>query len=126
MIRMIRGVVNRHLEATVRLEVVGAGGQRQEVDAIIDTGFTGFLTLPSAVVTALALPWLCRQEGILADGSVHIFDVYVVSIVWDDTHRDVEVESAEADVLIGMGMLEGCDLRILAIRGGTVTIDRAV
>lgn len=37
----------------------------EEIEAIIDTGVTGFLTLPSDRVAALGLSWLSRQPGIL-------------------------------------------------------------
>lgn len=77
---MITGVVNDNREAIIRLVVTGPSGQQQDTEAIIDTGFTGFLTLPPARVAALGLSWLSRQSGILADGSVDIFDVYVASL----------------------------------------------
>ncbi len=49
------------------------------MEAIIDTGFNGFLTLPPALVAALGLPWLCRQQGQLADGSVNGFGVRLLN-----------------------------------------------
>lgn len=50
---MINGSVNPNLEAIVPLVVVGAGSRRQQVDAVVDTGFTGYLTLRPSVVAAL-------------------------------------------------------------------------
>ena len=47
------GVVNADREATLRLVIAGPSGKQQEIEAIIDTGFTGFLTLPAALVSAL-------------------------------------------------------------------------
>ena len=44
------------------------------VEALIDTGFTGFLSLPLATITALGLPWHFRDVGTLGDGSEVIFD----------------------------------------------------
>jgi predicted aspartyl protease len=41
---MIIGVVNANREATLRFVVRGANGQEHELEAVIDTGFTGFLT----------------------------------------------------------------------------------
>ena len=77
---MIIGMVNANREATIRLEVIGPPGHPQDIEAVIDTGFTGFLTLPPALVTALGLSWLCRQPGILADGRVEYFDVYIATV----------------------------------------------
>ena len=43
---MIEGVVNAAYEAVIRLSLRGPSGQAREIDAVIDTGFNGFLTLP--------------------------------------------------------------------------------
>ena len=119
---MITGVVNANREAIIRLVVTGPSGQQQNTEAIIDTGFTGFLTLPSALVAALGLSWRSRQPGILADGSVDIFDVYVASVMWDGQPRTVEVEAAETEPLVGMSLLDRHSLRIDVLRGGVVTV----
>jgi clan AA aspartic protease len=119
---MITGVVNANREAIVRLVVTGPSGQQQDTEAIIDTGFTGFLTLPPARVTALGLSWLSRQPGILADGSVDIFDVYVATVMWDGQPRTVEVEAADTEPLVGMSLLDRHSLRIDVLRGGVVTV----
>jgi predicted aspartyl protease len=58
---MMTGVVSAALEATLRLSVEDTLGQAHEVEAILDTGFNGFLTLPAALIGALGLPWLFRQ-----------------------------------------------------------------
>jgi len=65
---------------------------------VIDTGFNGSFTLPPGLIASLGLPWLCQQQGILADGNVQIFDVY--------------------SPLIGMALLQGCELRIQVLAGG--------
>ena len=119
---MITGVVNANREAIIRLIVSGPSGRLQDIAAIIDTGFTGFLTLPPARVAALGLSWLSRQPGILADGSVDIFDVYVASVMWDGQPRTVEVEAADTEPLVGMRLLDRHSLRIDVLRGGVVTV----
>jgi predicted aspartyl protease len=67
---MITGVVNPALEAIIPLLVQDATGGTRQIEVVIDTGFNGSLTLPTALVASLGLPWLCRQQGLLADGSV--------------------------------------------------------
>ncbi len=83
--RMITGTINADREATIRLMVRGPGGQEQEIEAVIDTGFNGFLTLPPTVVTTLGLPRLGRGRAILANGSQDLFDVYEVTVLWGRT-----------------------------------------
>lgn len=119
---MITGVVNADREATIRLVVISPSGEQQEIEAIIDTGFTGFLTLPAVLIAALGLPWLCRQPGILADGSVDVFDVYTATVLWDGQSRTVGVEAADAEPLVGMSLLDHHSLRIDVLAGGVVTI----
>lgn len=46
---MITGVVTDDRQAVVHLTVRGPAGQEQEIEAIIDTGFDGSLSLPSSM-----------------------------------------------------------------------------
>jgi clan AA aspartic protease len=120
---MIIGVVNTHHEATIGLIVQNASGQGHDIDAVIDTGFTGFLTLPTSVIAALGLTWRGYASAVLGDGSLQQFDVYAATVIWDGQARLVEIDAAETDPLVGMGLLYGHEVRIQAIDGGTVTIE---
>ena len=53
---MIEGAVNGNSEAIIRLTLRAATGAMQEIDAIIDTGFTGDLTLPPAMPEKFSHP----------------------------------------------------------------------
>ena len=53
---MITGIVNAKLEATISVNVPGPGWQFRDTQAVIDTGYNGFITLPMSMVTALSLP----------------------------------------------------------------------
>ena len=63
---MIQGVVNANLEAVVTLTLRGESGQEREIEAVIDTGFNGFLTLPTALVAQLGIPFAYMGRAILA------------------------------------------------------------
>jgi predicted aspartyl protease len=78
---MISGSVNTNREAVISLVVNGPSGQVQEIEAVIDTGFTGSLTLPSVVIGFLELSWLGRGETMLGDGSFHPVDVYAATVM---------------------------------------------
>ena len=54
--RVIEGVVNAAYEPVVSLAVQGPSGQSRDIEAVVDTGFNGFLTLPTELVAELALP----------------------------------------------------------------------
>lgn len=53
---MILGAMNDAYEAAIVLTVMGPSGRAWEVEAVIDTGFTGFLSIPSGLVAELELP----------------------------------------------------------------------
>ena len=119
---MIGGTVTADLEAIVPLIVLGAGGQQQPLDAVLDTGFSGFLTLASSLIAALGLTWLGREQGILADDSVELFDVYRAVVLWDGQPRPVEVDAVDGRPLLGTGLLQGHEVRIEVLVGGRLSI----
>jgi clan AA aspartic protease len=119
---MMHGIVDQNREATIQLVVGNADKQRQVVDAVIDTGFTGFLTLPLAVLTILNLQAYSREEGTLGDGSTCIFDVYSGIVIWDGEFRRIDINASEASPLIGMSLLYGYRVQFDTIEGGTLTI----
>jgi clan AA aspartic protease len=119
---MIHGIVDQNREATIRLVVGNVDKQRQIVDAVIDTGFTGFLTLPLSVLTILNLQVYSREEGTLGDGSTCIFDVYSGIVIWDGEFRRIDINASEASLLIGMSLLYGYRVQFDTIEGGTLTI----
>ena len=118
---MITGVVQSS-EGRIRLVVKGLRGREQEVEAVIDTGYTASLTLPSAVIKALGLRWQTVDRVKLADGSVCIFDVYEGKVVWDGKERQILVDEADADPLVGMRLLKGYELKMKVHYRGKITI----
>ena len=52
---MITGVVAAYRQAIIRLTVRGPQEQEQEIQAVIDTGFDGSLTLPPKLIATLGL-----------------------------------------------------------------------
>jgi clan AA aspartic protease len=119
---MMHGVVNLSCEATISLVVSSADRQTRLIDAVIDTGYTGYLSLPREIVVALNLPWTGIDRGTLGDGSEVTFEVYAATIIWDGQYRNIPVNEAETDPLVGMSLLYGYDLQIRAVEGGNVTI----
>ena len=119
---MITGVVTPFHQATIRLTVRGLTGQEQEIEAVIDTGFDGALSLQLVDITSLGLPWRRRGRALLADGTESVFDIYEATVVWDGIPRRVAIDAADIDPLVGMRLLNGYELTIQAVVGGLVTI----
>jgi clan AA aspartic protease len=119
---MMQGIVDQNCEATIRLVVGNADSQRQMIDAVIDTGFTGFLTLPFSVLVSLNLRAYRREEGTLGDGSTCIFDVYRGLVIWDGELQQIDINESETTPLVGMSLLYGYRMQLDAIEGGTIKI----
>jgi clan AA aspartic protease len=120
---MIVGAVKSD-EARIRLKVKGLRGRQREIDAVIDTGHTASLTLSPALVAELGLRWRSVDRGTLADGSECLFDVFEAKIIWDGVVRDVLVDEADTDPLVGMRLLRGNELKMQIRDRGKVTIKR--
>jgi clan AA aspartic protease len=120
---MITGVV-RAREARIRLKIRGPGRQEQEIEAVIDTGYAAWFTLPPMLVASLGLPWQSFGRGILADGSQTLFDVFEAKVVWNRRARRILVDEADTDPLVGMALLSGYELKVQVRPRGKVTINR--
>ncbi len=121
---MIAGTVNARREAVIGLRVRGPGGAESSVEAVIDTGFSGSLTLPPAVVTTLGLVRVSTSHAILADGSDCPFDVFEVEVEWGTDWRSILVSAVGTEVLAGMRLFADHELRIAVAPGGAVSVTR--
>ncbi len=119
---MISGYVNANREAIIQVAIVGDSKQLKSVRAIIDTGFTGDLTLPRNIIDQLGFTLRGFQRVILGDGSLQYFEMFVGVVIWDGKMREVEINAAETNSLIGMGLLEDYKLEMEGRPNGEVRI----
>lgn len=108
----------------IRLPVRGIGGRRHELEAVVDSGYTGWITLPPTAIAALNLRWRTFGRGVLADGSVSVFDVYQAKVEWDGQLRRVFVDEFDATPLVGMALLRGYECRMQVRSRGKIIIKR--
>jgi predicted aspartyl protease len=101
---MMQGRVNQSCEATLSI-VIKNSVITQLVDAVIDTGFSGFLTLPSDTISTLGLSWQGRDIATLGDGTSCTFEVYIGLVIWDGQYREIYINESETIPLIGMRLL---------------------
>jgi clan AA aspartic protease len=120
---MITGMVKSD-EGRIRLTVKGLREREREVEVVVDTGFTAALTLPPSLIAALGLRWQTVDRVTLADGSESTFDVYEAKVVWDGKVRQILVDEADSDPLVGMRLLRGHELKMEVRARGKVTIKR--
>jgi len=111
---MINGRVDDYGRALVSVKVRHpVSAAVINLDAWIDTGFTGLLFLTQAQIATLGLSKSSTVQGGLADGSVVAFDTYPCQIDWFG--RRVHLEAMETPgrfALIGVQLLEDCTLAI--------------
>ena len=110
------------LRATVLVDILGENDELIRASATIDTGFTDDLTLPAGVISDLDLIQIETVEVELGSGDLQLFKTYEATIVWQGQFRVVRVHESEGLPLIGMGLLQGNDIRIQAVQGGDVSI----
>ncbi|MGH3085729.1 MAG: clan AA aspartic protease [Rubrobacteraceae bacterium] len=121
---MISGAVTADGEAVIRLEILGPDGERRGIEAVLDTGFNGSLTLPAHMTAALELPLVGERQATLADGSQVVLEMHLAGILWHEG-REHEVLALRADggPLIGMELLYGNRVVLNVVENGEVVID---
>lgn len=120
---MINGTV-KDGQARIHLKVVGPQGQERVVEALLDTGYSEFLTLAPSVVEALGLRWERVDRTLLADGSECFYNVYAAGVMWNGKKRLISVAELGTTPLVGMALLSGYELKMQIRPGGKVTIKR--
>ncbi len=120
---MITGTVTANREAVIELEVVGSNQREKKVEAVIDTGFNGYLTLPSDLINSLKLQLAGNRRATLGDGNVVVLDVYLAKVLWHGQKQDVLVLQTDGGPLVGMSLLHGSRVTLDVVDGGDVTID---
>jgi clan AA aspartic protease len=112
-----------HRRPTVAIVVHGPGGQRRDLTVIVDTGFTGFLTLPPREVRRLGLPFLNYHTAVIADGRRVRLAVHEATILWHGAHRTVFVLATGREPLLGMSLVYGSRLTIEGVDGGSLLLE---
>ena len=120
---MIRGVINDGLELMIVVEISNGDGAVESVEAVLDTGFGGDLTLPSDVVERLGLKFVNRGSLILAGDQQLDASVYKGFVKWFGLEREIYVIAAEGQPLLGMTLLAGCKVTIRVRPGGDALIE---
>lgn len=117
---MTGSVVSRH--ASLAVAFLLSGQPDLSIEFVVDTGFTDYLTLPPAAVTAMGLPFLYHMSAALADDSTVEIPVYLAAILWNGIPKEVRVFATGRRPLLGTALLERCKLEAHFVEGGPITI----
>ena len=99
------GTVSANLDPLITLEVSNGMGGRELVEAVLDSGFNDFISLPIAVIQRLQLQSTPSLIVELADGSEVETPTYVGRIFWDGIDQIVRVQEGEGRPLVGMALM---------------------
>lgn len=115
------GFVSPRLWALVQARVLGTNAEEM-IEAVVDTGFSAFLTLPFVTIERLGLQPQGILQVVLADGNAVETETFSAQVELDGELRDVYVVHTETQPLIGMSFLENHQLTIEVRDGGAVSV----
>ena len=92
------------------------------MEAQVDTGFSGELTLPISAIERLGLESSGFTTYRLGDNSQTPFDSYHAAVRWAGDVRHITTLVSEHFPLIGVGLLWGNNLSVDFRHGGDVSI----
>jgi len=98
-----------------RIRVIATGIRMENrIDAIIDTGFDGYLCLPVQIAIQAGLELYGAQVSELADGSVRNELVFIGQVAFENqSSAEVEILLTESDdALVGVALLMPYKLNI--------------
>ena len=99
---MINEKVSGDLQALVIIDIIGGEGRPQSLEAILDTGFSGYLTLPTESIQQLGLRSVGQRTFELANGDLFEFEAYLAAVSWHGSLTDALVLKSDSIPLIGM------------------------
>lgn len=114
------------LEPLLPLRLRGPEGKLIDINAVIDTGYTGSLTITQALADDLELARRSGGKAILADGSSREFDTYKVEVQWGDSWKPIIASALGDESLIGMSLLLGTKMTIEITSAGRLEIEPLV
>ena len=120
---MIRGRVNQRLEPVVNVSILDDLDIAHTFEFILDTGFSGHLTLPSDVIDRLGLSYSGQRAVATADGFAHNVDIFMAKVLLHENWRPLFVIRLDGFPLLGMRSLLGCRLSMNVHAGGRLLVE---
>jgi clan AA aspartic protease len=105
---MMTGNVDHGGRALLNIEISPTSGSQSafELEAWIDTGFTGDLVLPQSMIDQHSLAQSGSVSAVLADGSHVTLKTYSCVLRWFGERRELEIVGNDGEhALLGVGLL---------------------
>ncbi len=120
---MIKGKISENQQALLPIDIIDGEGRPRSLEVILDTGFTGYLTLPPESIRQLGLTSIGQRTFELANGELFEFAAYLAMVSWHGRLRDVLVLQSDSVPLLGMTLLWGSRVTVDALDDGEVIIE---
>ena len=111
-----------YLEPRIEIGIAGSNGIFRTLSVVVDTGFTGWVTLPPDLIHELGLQYQGERYIVLADGRESLVELYSALIAWYGQILPRLVHQSDSVPLIGMYLMTGYHLAVDVREGGDVTI----
>lgn len=126
---MISGLVTdaadggQGLEARVDIDISGSSLIFQTLTVVVDTGYTGALSLPEAVADGLGLHSTQTRYVTLANGQTEQVGACAARLLWHGQSIEVLTHIMGDKPMIGAALLANCRMTIDWWDGGDVVIE---
>ena len=126
---MIRGEVSparndgTGLEARISVDIVGITQIYQTLEVVVDTGYTGWMSLPEPIINDIGLDHAGTRPATLANGQTVPTDAYNAGLLWHGQPIDIVVQALNSKPMIGAELLANSRLSIDWWDGGDVIVE---
>src|SRR4051794_21214296 len=117
---MLIGRVTARRQPVVPSKLRGANGVEIDALALVDSGFTGALAIPAPIAEQLGLNQRWQSHGFLADESRLNYELCPIGVSWMGAWRMTVASIIGNSVIVGMRLLDRCELKIACVSGGVV------
>ena len=110
---MIQGYVDQYLQAKVPISILSKSGKISALDAVVDTGFSGHLSISIYEINKMGLTFSHSEKFEFGDGRRAEQSVYLGQLIFDNQRFLANaLISKSRDTLIGAALLVNKKLEI--------------
>ena len=119
---MIEGYFGNEKQLFFEIELITTDGLNLPVDALFDTGFTGFMAINKQDLEGLNWSFIRKQRLRTAQGESR-FDIYSGKVILDNQEYEIPVYAGDelTEILLGSAWLEFLPL-VVNFQAGILTL----